>query len=260
MFGEVFAHEGEEELPIEAATSRPLEEQLHELSFAWLTIATFIALFFILISIVWKEKTEKGKWILYLGIAIPIVLATLILAGTTVYLNLVSISGGPVHWHADFQVWACGKQLDLIDPVGIENRVGTSAFHEHGDNRIHIEGVVNQLEDVSLGKFFEAVGGELHADHLTLPTDAGEITYKNGDFCPDGTVGELQVFAWKTVPSKQEFFQEKLIDPADYVISPYATIPPGDCLIIEFGEEKAQTDRICDFYKIAEQKGELKRK
>jgi len=227
-------------------------------------MASAVALSLIVLSILWRKKTERVKGFLFLGIAVPIVAATLLLAGSTVYLNLTSVSGGPVHWHADFQVWACGEELDLIDPTGLANRVGSPVFHEHGDNRIHVEGVVTNFSDASLGKFFGFVGGKLHEDQLSFPTNEGVVTYESGDFCPPSVssgqaeAGVLQVFVWQT--EGDEFYQTKLEDPENYVLSPFSTIPPGDCLIIEFGERKEGTEKLCDFYQIAEQKGELKRR
>ena len=32
-----------------------------------------------------------------------------------------------------------------------------------------------------------------------------------------------------------------------YILSPASKVPPGDCLIIEFGPEKAKTEHICGF-------------
>ena len=260
MLGQIFAHEGEEEeLPV-SPLGETLEQRITGISFLGLELATGLALFLIILSVFWKNKTEKAKWFLYLGIAVPIVLATLFLAASTVYLNITSVTGGPVHWHADFQVWVCGKELDLIDPTGIANRVGSPVFHEHGDDRIHLEGVVTNLADASLSKFFGFVGGELHDDHLIFPTNEKLYRFDNGDLCSDGKAGTLQAFVWKTDEDKGEFYQEKLMEPEDYVISPHGKVPPGDCLIIEFGEEKDRTEKLCSFYKVAEQKGDLKRR
>ena len=254
LFNQIFAHEEEtEELP-----APTLEAQLTDWSFWGIGIASALAIFFIVISLLWKTAGEKAKWVLYLGIAIPVALATLFLAGSTVYINVTSVTGGPVHWHADFEVWACGVQLDLTDPTGIANRVGSPVFHEHGDDRIHVEGVVTNSSDVELGNFFRFVGGELHETHISFPTNEKLYEYDNGDLCPDEVPGILQAFIWKTDVEREEFYQEKLVDPQEYVISPYSTIPPGDCLIIEFGGEKEKTDKLCTFYEIAREKGELK--
>src|SRR3989304_181785 len=254
MFEQVFAHEGEEEeLPV-SPLGETLEQLITGLSSLGLELATGIAIFLILLTVFWKKKTEKAKWCRSLGIAIPIVLATLFLAGSTVYLNLTSVTGGPVHWHADFQVWACGQELDLIDPTGIANRVGSPVFHEHGDDRVHVEGVVTDLADVELGKFFGFVGGHLETGHLIFPTNDKLYEYENGDLCGDGKPGVLQAFVWKTDEEAGEFYKEKLTEPEEYVISPHGKVQPGACLIIEFGEEKERTEKLCRFYKVAGQR------
>ena len=53
--------------------------------------------------------------------------------------------------------------------------------------------------------------------------------------------------------------QIKIDDFEEYIISPYSNIPPGDCIIIEFGPEKQLTDKICLPYKLAEEKGDIKK-
>ncbi len=236
-----------------------------------------------------KEKSEGLKLFLFWGMVIPIIFTTLYLAGATVIINQQSVTGGPVHWHADYEIYVCGEsikdenlpqsddhtssfeffpaaqahegeaqeKLDLVDPTGFSNRVGTSDFHEHGDGRIHVEGVVENLEDVSLGNFFKAIGGQLTQTLMRLPTNHGEVIVQNGMNCPDGKPGAWQGFVYKT---KGEIVtQEKLENFAEYVLSPYSQVPPGDCIILEFGSEsKNRTDKICPFYQIAIEKGELK--
>ena len=257
MVNPIFAHE--EEVEITPAPVRFID-RVQDLSLLGLQLTGAWVGLLLIFSLLWKNKTEFGKWALYLGIAVPVVLTTLFLAGGTVYLNLASVTGGPVHWHADYQVWACGQQLDLVDPTGLANRVGSPVFHEHGDQRLHVEGVVVELKDARLEKFFEFVGGEFHNTHLSFPTNEKIFEFEDGDLCPDGSKGTLQTFVWKTDQTNKEFYQEKLPDPEDYVISPYTSVPPGDCLIIEFGPEKEGTERLCSFYEVAQQKGELERR
>lgn len=257
MANQILAHEEVQESSTTATPIR-LVDRVQDLSLLGLQFTAAWIGILLIISLLWKNKTALGKWFLYLGMAVPIIISTLFLAGSTVYLNLASITGGPVHWHADFEVWACGRKLDLIDPTGLANRVGSPVFHEHGDGRIHVEGAVVDFKDVALGNFFQSVGGEIHDEHFTFPTNEKLYEYKNGDLCADGTPGVLQVFVWKIEDG--EFFQQKLDNPEDYVVSPHSIIPPGDCLIIEFEVEKDQTERLCAFYQIAEQEGEIKRR
>lgn len=224
-----------------------------------------------------KEQSEELKLFLFTGIVAAASVATVFLAASTIAKNQRSVTGGPVHWHADYKVFVCGESLepkgevmgktlahgdeedvhvevDLKNPTGFSNRIGTSDFHEHGDNRIHIEGVVEKLEDARLAKFFEVIGGQLTGSLLRMPTNQGDLILQNGLECPDGTEGNLQVFLYKT--KERKVIQEKLTDFPNYVISPESQVPPGDCLIVEFGPVRQRTDKICDFYKIAIDEGE----
>ena len=198
--------------------------------------------------------TNDKKLILFLLIIIPVILATIYLVGATIYLNSISHTQGPVHWHADYEIYACGNKITMKEPTGLSNKVGSEVFHQHGDNRIHVEGVVVDVADVDLHEFFEATLGELEHDKLVVPTNEYVAEYKNGDKC-NGDEGVLQVFLYKTIDGKA--VQEKLIDFEDYVLSPYANIPPGDCLIIEFDKEKETTNKLCETYRIAINKGAL---
>jgi len=71
----------------------------------------------------------------------------------------------------------------------------------------------------------------------------------------------LQAFLYRIVnayPNQKKGFlyeQVKLENFADYVLSPYVNVPPGDCIIIEFDEEKDTTDKICETYSASIQKG-----
>lgn len=226
-----------------------------------LYIASFVSGLAIVIALMTKHKlSEFGQKTIFAFIVIPIALATVYLSGTTVYLNMISKTGGPVHWHADYEIWACGSRYELIDPTGWDNKIGSPLFHEHNDNRMHIEGVVFDHAEVNLKRFFYESGSKLAMNELTMRTTESLKTWKNGEMC-DSERAVLQVFLYKVVnPEKtgaRTFRQEKLTDFENYVVSPYSLVPPGDCLIIEFGKEKTKTDKICETYEIAIEKGEL---
>lgn len=244
----VYAHEEDEE------ASSDLNQYLLSTSLNYILIASIIVIVSTLIAIFYKKKTEKVKWFLFILIVIPVILSTLYLTGSTIYLNLVSETRGPVHWHADFEIWNCGEAVDLIDPMGLLNRIGTSVSHEHGDNRIHVEGIVVEKRHVDLHSFFEVVGGSLTNNYFAIPTNKGIIEMRNGDLC-NGLVGKLQAFVYKT--ENNIVNQEKLEDFEEYILSPYSTIPPGDCIILEFSQDKEKTEHICNSYKIAIEKGDI---
>lgn len=200
----------------------------------------------IIIALMTKHGlSEKWKKLIFAVIAIPIALSTIYLSVTTVYLNLISATGGPVHWHADYEVWACGLNYELVNPTGFDNKVGSPVFHEHNDNRIHAEGVIFRISDIKLGRFFGEVGGKFTKDSLTLPTNEGLKTWKNDETC-NGKPAKWQMF----VNGKKNEEMD------DYIMSPWSQVPPGDCIILEFDVEKYKTDKQCESYKIAIEKGE----
>ncbi len=214
----------------------------------------------VVLAIVEQRKLHNRKQLFFLAIALPVIFATIFAAGTTIYLNQISTTKGPVHWHADFEIWNCGEKVELVDPKGLSNRVGTPVFHEHNDNRIHVEGVVLHPEDAALKMFFNFVGGSLITEELRIPTNEGLVTRRKGELC-NGKPAKLQVFVYKVLNPQDEgnweYKQEKVENFPDYVLSPYSQVPSGDCIIIEFDKEKERTDKICTTYKVAEQRGEL---
>jgi hypothetical protein len=243
----VFAHEEEQEVRV--------DEELRENSVLALIIAAIIVALFVLYALHAEKEphyTETKKMVLFFGIVIPIVLATIYLIGATIYLNAISQTGGPVHWHADYEIWACGNKIEMKEPEGFSNKVGTEVLHHHGDHRIHVEGVLVDVAHADLHEFFEVTGGELEQDSITVPTSEYVASFKNGDTC-NGYAGELQVFLYKTVDGT--VVQEKLDDFEDYVLSPYPNVPPGDCIIFEFDQPKERTKHMCETYKIAINKG-----
>jgi hypothetical protein len=176
-----------------------LEESIAKNSVNLLIGATVVLAVLVGISLQEKYLNEKLKKFLFISIVLAIAVPTIFMIASTVYLNNVSVSKGPVHWHADIEVWACGKEVELQDPTGfLSNKIGTATLHEHNDKRIHLEGVVVHPEDASLGKFFQVIGGEITNDSLIVPTNKGAIPYTNGSMCADGSQGEVQVFVYQT--------------------------------------------------------------
>lgn len=250
---QILAHEGEDFV---AQIIPALDQTIRSNSIKFTILALIAFLILTLMSLVLKNKAEQLKYALFLGFVIVALINTVYLAGSTIYLNSQSTTGGPIHWHADFEIWNCGKKVEIVDPQGLSNKVGTEVIHEHNDNRIHIEGVILDTSHASLSHFFEQLGGEFHNNHMSIPVEEGVVILEDGNLCPDGKTGNLQVFVYRTLNGT--FSQTKFIDPEDYIISPQSQVPPGDCIIIEFGEFKEKTDKLCDFYEVAVIKGELR--
>jgi len=251
------AHEEEATIPVQLPLTPKLDEVIASVSSNLVISAFLIIAVFVILTVLVKEKGDTLKKILFGGIVLPVIIVTIFLVGSTIYLNLSSATGGPVHWHADFQVWNCGQKVDLVDPQGLSNKVGTATFHEHNDDRIHVEGVVINRSDASLGNFFKFIDGEFSSDDLKLETTRGLLNIHDGDLCPNDQPGSLQTFLYAT--KNGIFNQIKLKNPQDYIISPYGSIPPGDCIIIEFDSTlKEKTDKLCDSYKLHLEKEEIR--
>ncbi|TSC83568.1 MAG: hypothetical protein G01um101413_978, partial [Parcubacteria group bacterium Gr01-1014_13] len=146
-----------------------LSDTISDTSISVVTLAGILIILLVVLAVAKKEKSEVFSRIVFILIALITLGATFYLAASTIYLNIVSETKGPVHWHADFRIFDCGNEVLLEEPTGLSNRIGRADLHEHGDGRIHIEGVVTELQDVSLGEFFESFGGTLTAGEIAFP-------------------------------------------------------------------------------------------
>lgn len=184
-----------------------------------------------------KKLSHSGKVLFFSLIAIPIILSSLYLGAHTVHKNLISETQGPVHWHVDYQVWTCGERLDLINPTGLSNKIGSPLFHEHDDDRVHIEGVVMNTQDVDVQSFFDVIGGSLTEDALSYPTTNGVVSVQEGVDTCDGEPANLKVY----------INGEQRPDGTSHVPYPHALVPPGDCVVVEFSPGDSQTtDKLCE--------------
>lgn len=210
----------------------------------YIILTSILLVLISIVAVVAKKFTEKNKKSLFWIIVITVMLTTLYLGGHTIYENVTSVTKGPVHWHADYQVWACGERLELVDPTGLSGEIGSTTLHEHDDDRIHVEGTVMDYDDISLEKYFFVIGAELTLESILFPTEEqGVISYANGDDCPDGRPGELKIYVNGA----------HLDDMHDYLYFPATLVPPGDCIIIEFGAGLAETtERICESWEVQE--------
>ena len=266
-------------LNILASTSGDIEGKINAFSIKTVLFSILILAVLLLLStiVVKSKKLEKYKKPIFILIVMAIAVPSFLMTGSTIYLNTISDSRGPVHWHTDFEFWACGQEIELRDPYAfLSNKVGTSTFHEHDDKRIHLEGVViDKQEDSSLDKFMRVTGGSIDEKTLVIPTepnpfeddidgdvvtgdqelvkkfltkDADErttLTLENGKGCSDQGYAEIQAFLYTFNKQDDTYTQTKLSDPASYTMRDESTVPPGDCLIVEFDMVKSSTDKLC---------------
>ncbi len=263
-----------------------LENEITALSIRTVTISAIALVILTLIAALLKDHAPKLKLPIFIMMAFTMIGSFTLLAGATVYLNVKSDSGGPVHWHADLEYWVCGNQLELRNPIGaLSNKIGTAVLHEHDDQRIHLEGVVvDGVKDASLGKFMHVIDGAITDEALVLPLNAkgeGDIFEDNvdgdgenapnpsaaeqfiveqgserfiratdGQSCADGDAADVQVFVFKYNEDDKTYTQTKLTRPQDYIITDDQNIPPGDCIVVEFGPTRDYTDKLCEQYEV----------
>ncbi len=107
-----------------------------------------------------------------------------------------SASAGPRvgdHWHATYETVVCGEPQPNV-------RQWSGGVHTHSDGILHLHPNTPSEEGTGarLVKWFEyggealGTGAKLTQDELQLPGQ--REVWKNGDECPDGTKGVLQVF------------------------------------------------------------------
>ncbi len=175
--------------------SEDLEHSVTSRAIKTVTIGAITLLVLTIIAALTNGKTEKLKKPLFVTMVATIVIPTFIMIAGTVGLNLESDSGGPVHWHADVEYWACGNELELRNPTGtLSNKIGTATYHEHDDHRIHLEGVVVEAEvDASLGKFMHVVGGAITEDALVVPLDKDVSLTLEDEVDGDGESKDLSI-------------------------------------------------------------------
>ena len=143
------AHEEEEEETIlahEEGEEKSLTHEIQDNSLQYtLWGAAFLAAITLYMLLIQRKKFfKRQKAILFILIIIATLTVTSYLIYTTLYLNFTSATKGPVHWHADYEIWNCNEKLELMNPEGFSNKIGSNVFHEHNDNRIHVEGVVTK--------------------------------------------------------------------------------------------------------------------
>ena len=264
------------------AVGSELEEHINSFTIRTVGIATLLLIVLMVLArlVVNNKQREHFKKPLFILIALTIGLPSLLMTGSTIYVNTISDSGGPVHWHTDIEFWVCGQEVELRDPVGaLSNKIGTSTYHEHDDKRIHLEGVVIDTEvDASLRKFLHVTGGEISTDKLVIPTEQSVfeddvdgdrvsgapdsvmqflttdqnnrsiLSMQNGLGCSPQNRAEIQVFLIRFDEASKTYTQTKLADPGAYVMRDESVVPPGDCVIVEYDVPKNRTTKLCQQY------------
>jgi plastocyanin len=143
------------------------------------------------------SQRKLGIWQRITGFHFPaavpvvgIILVVFAILGALFYFN--SAKAAPHigdHWHATYTFTACGQKQPNAPTW--ESNVG---IHTHGDGIMHMHPFSTSGEGAGarMVKWFEYGGGNLTNNSIRMPGSNEE--WKNGDACPDGTEGKLQVF------------------------------------------------------------------
>lgn len=212
----------------------------------------------------------KDKNLLMNGFILAVLVPSFYAAGAFVHQSQTSWSGGEIHWHADFEVIVEEdgeyRQLNLIDPsefcestqhesstmCALNDRTGSTRYHEHNDDRIHLEGIFKEREDATLSAFFETFGGELTNDKLVLPTNNGTVRRVEGSekslkiLVQKGVGGNRR---WCAIEERGVTSEENICltekgdlatEPSYYVISPFKRGPTLDNIFIVYDSKSIE--------------------
>lgn len=201
--------------------------------------ATVVAL------LVEDRLAERGKHLMMVVFLLGILVPTIYTAVAYIHTSQTSWSGGEVHYHADFEVIVDGERYNLVDPrlfcerseegdymCRLNDRVGLTEYHEHNDQRIHLEGTFKTRDEATLAAFFEAFGGTLTDTTIRYPTNEGWTNRtETGNrtlkvLVERGAGGTRDWCALDPAASDADrcidtYLDERVTTPEDYVISPY---------------------------------------
>lgn len=215
-----------------------------------------------------NDLNMRDKNLLMNGFLIAILLPTVYAAGAFVHESETSWSGGEIHYHADFEVLVEENgemnELDLVDPgkycetasdqskvmCKLNDRTGAKEYHEHNDDRIHLEGTFKTMEEASLAAFFKTFNGELTNDRLVYPTNDGMVEKQsNGKtlkiLLHRGVAGNRHWCAiGSNIPEQERcvnpYTGSKANSPSEYVVSPYSRGPNLDDIFIVHDSKTVQ--------------------
>ncbi len=183
----------------------------------------------------WKRLTN-----MYFPPWVPVVGIIFVVFGVLGLLFITrSATGSPRigadHWHSTYTSYVCGEKLQNA-PTWEQ-----SGVHTHGDGVIHIHPFTASEEGsgARLVKWFQYGSGKLDGDEFRLP--GFSKTWKNGDECPDGSKGEVQVFVnsqklddyTRYIPKDGDRIRILFGPPTDFVQLDDRTVLPEDQAVRE---------------------------
>lgn len=130
-----------------------------------------------------RQRSGTTQRYLWLGLAVlAVVVFVALLAAAARQARGVPVGA---HWHARYSMAICGQQHPQFPPA-------PGNVHTHGDGVIHLHPTTpaEAGRNANLKRFFLSAGVVFSRDRIVFPDGK---TYRNGDRCPDGTVGEVRL-------------------------------------------------------------------
>ncbi|MEE9172963.1 MAG: hypothetical protein V3U41_08715 [candidate division NC10 bacterium] len=128
-----------------------------------------------------KQARRMRRWLVG-GAALVVVIG-----GAVYYRPRTQVPQVGDHWHAKLEIVICGKREPPLPP-------SPGGIHAHGgnDEQIHIHPAsgADSGTQANLGRFFDGLKIRFTASMIELP---GGRLFKEGDPCPDGNPGDLEV-------------------------------------------------------------------
>ncbi|WP_414836757.1 hypothetical protein [Candidatus Nanohalococcus occultus] len=215
------------------------------------------------------DSAEKA--VLMNGFLLAVMVPTVYASGSFMHETMTSWTNGEVHYHADYEVLVEENgelvRTNLVNPeefckdtshessymCKINDRTGSTKYHEHNDQRIHLEGTFKTRESASLAAFFETFGGKITNEELIYPTTEGLV-----NITEDGGK-QIKILVKKGVGGSREWcvvgnnaakertcksYGELATSPENYVVSPYTQNPSNseilDKIFIVYDSKTAQ--------------------
>lgn len=254
-------------------------------SFTLSTIALVVGLIVLILlfwRVVWHERPPKFAvnyllvlWAAPLIIAVPVYALTLAPAQTA--------RGG-----VEVEFWACGVELQPMHILNTEVDVAPlwsqNPFESGKQWTLH-----RPTSKPTVQSLVQGIGGDIQQDSVIIPLDErpqswltpaslqdgdpqgslnsidleryikargnnATASFSTGQACPgSNTPQELQIFVLRST-SATTYTQEKITNPEEYLLHPSRRTPPADCVIVEFGEPKSRTDKLCPSYGVVDSK------
>lgn len=88
-----------------------------------------------------------------------------------------------IHWHATPSIYICGQKREIPAPAG-DAHLGYDDLHTHSDRLIHVESVVTNRRQITLGRFFGGIGIKFSGQQIW--------DRKNSDLC-DGKPASVKL-------------------------------------------------------------------